>query len=83
MSSAYILTMNDHEPPCGALESLCRKVAELRTRQTALTAQPELLENLIVIVGKPQKTIVLVQHIADLVNHQQLDELEQKLSSRL
>ena len=36
-----------------------------------------------VIVGKPQKTAVLVQHMADLVKRQQLDELVQKLSSLL
>jgi CheY-like chemotaxis protein len=36
-----------------------------------------------VIVGKPQKTAVLVQHIADLVKRQQLDELVKKLSALL
>ena len=36
-----------------------------------------------VIVAKPQKTAVLVQHMADLVKRQQLDELVQKLSALL
>ena len=36
-----------------------------------------------VIVAKPQKTAVLVQHMAELVKRQQLDELVQKLSALL
>ena len=36
-----------------------------------------------VIVNKPQKTAVLVRHMADLLKRQQLDELVQKLSALL
>jgi signal transduction histidine kinase len=42
--------MNDHEPDSSEVESLQREVAELRTREAALTAQQELLENLIALV---------------------------------
>jgi signal transduction histidine kinase len=42
--------MSDREPDSAELESLRREVAELRTREAALTAQQELLENLIVLV---------------------------------
>ena len=35
------------------------------------------------IVGKPQKSAVLVRHLADLLKRQQLDELVQKLSALL
>src|SRR5215207_2601579 len=42
--------MNYHEPDSDQHEALRREVAELRTREAALTAQQELLENLIVLV---------------------------------
>ncbi|MEO7912903.1 MAG: HAMP domain-containing sensor histidine kinase [Roseiflexaceae bacterium] len=42
--------MNDHQLDNSELESLRREVAELRTREAALTAQQELLENLIALV---------------------------------
>ena len=41
--------MNDPEPDISDLESLRREVAELRTREAALAAQQELLENLIAL----------------------------------
>jgi signal transduction histidine kinase len=41
--------MNDREPDIGDLESLRREVTELRTREAALAAQQELLENLIAL----------------------------------
>jgi signal transduction histidine kinase len=43
-------TMNNHTPDPDQLAALHSEVAELRTRQAALTAQQELLENLIVLV---------------------------------
>src|SRR4051812_14087979 len=41
--------MNDYVPDNTGLESLRREVAELRTREAALAAQQELLENLIAL----------------------------------
>src|SRR4051812_27254674 len=42
--------MKEHTPDQGELESLRNEVAELHTREAALAAQQELLENLIVLV---------------------------------
>src|SRR3954467_4573620 len=42
--------MSDHDPDPGELEALRHEVAELRTRDAALSAQQELLENLIAMV---------------------------------
>ena len=41
--------MGDHESEMSDLESLRREVDELRTREAALAAQQELLENLIAL----------------------------------
>jgi hypothetical protein len=41
--------MSDHDLEHNQLESLRRKVAEMRTRQAALAARQELLENLIAL----------------------------------
>ena len=51
--------MDDQNPDKGDLEALRREVAEMRTREAALAAQQELLENLIALARSSPDTSML------------------------